>query len=94
MAKRIKRSGLTLTAVGLGTKVANIRPEPADIILTNTGIDIKGSKIRFIGSQKNLLASFDSRTSRFTVKKSLIVDGIDILDKLKKLEARVKTLES
>ncbi len=66
----------------------------ADIILTNTQVELKGTKIKIFGNSRNLLASFDSKTATFTVRKKLMVGSIDVSAKLKDLETRIQKLES
>ncbi|WP_108807915.1 hypothetical protein [Aquimarina spinulae] len=67
--------------------------QQADIVLTNSKVKLQGAKIEIFGSANNLLATFDSKTSNFIVHKRLMVGNLDVLNKLKDLETRVKNLE-
>lgn len=95
MGKQIKPR-ITLPEIDIKTipDVVLAINQPADIIITNTDLKLQGSKIKFFGSAQNVLATFDSKTSTFTVHKKLLVGSLDISAKLQDLEARVKNLES
>jgi len=84
--KSVKETGDTVIFVP--------RPQPADIILTKTQVELSGSKIKIFGDTKNLLAIFDSKTATFTVSKKLMLGRTDVGAKLRDLEARIQELES
>ena len=67
---------------------------PADVVLTNTQVDIRGSSIRFVGSNNTVLATFNSRSAKFTVHRKLIIGNTDVMAKLNDLEERIQQLES
>jgi len=68
--------------------------QPADIVLNNSSLRIQGSKIQIFGSTNNLIASFDSKTNKFTVSNKLVIGTTDVGNKLQELENRITTLES
>ncbi|WP_106791981.1 hypothetical protein [Aquimarina sp. Aq78] len=91
MAK-VTKPAIKINPVVVG-KVFQPNQQQADIVLTNSKVKLQGTKIEIFGSANNLLATFDSKTSNFIVHKKLMVGNLDVLDKLKDLETRVKNLE-
>lgn len=68
-------------------------PVISDIELTRTLMKLKGSKISLHGRYNKLIACTDAKTAAFKVHTQLLVKNIDVLEKLKELEARIKILE-
>ncbi len=66
--------------------------QPADIIITNTQVEILGSKIKVLGPTKNVLMSIDA--SAIIVSKKLMIGKKDVGQTLEDLEARIKKIES
>ncbi len=85
------RTRATSTATVLTAKIA-VANQPADIVLTNTRVTIQGATIKILGSQNNTLATFDSRSAKFTVHGKLMVGKTDVMAKLEALEARINEI--